>query len=180
MPKLQFLEINGLLKSLDNGVPRALKSHSIWVRAGELQIGTEEARYQSIFTIMLLGDSKAYNWAFSNQSEMSNKALVVTGTLNLHGAIHDTTKTRLKANVEVDSQAINVVSSAGILGFTSGAAEGSDTHPSLVENCNFRPKKGDTLAINTSNMDTKGIEYCEADVVNANGYITCKNVMNNL
>ena len=172
MPKLQFLEINGLLKSLDDGTPRALKSHNIWVRAGELQIGTEEVRYQSIFTIMLVGDSKAYNWAFSGQTEIGNKALVVTGTLNLHGAVHATTRTRLASPINVDDSSLTLESAAGILGFNSGAAPGSDTHPLNTASCDFRPKKGDTLAIASSNMDTKGIEYCEANTVSGN-FITC-------
>ena len=57
MPKLDFLEVNGLLKSKDDGIPRAIKARNIWVRAGEIQIGTEESPYSGIFTIMLLGDS---------------------------------------------------------------------------------------------------------------------------
>jgi hypothetical protein len=39
MPRLRFLEVNGLLKAKDDGPgtePRALKSYNIWVRAGEL------------------------------------------------------------------------------------------------------------------------------------------------
>ena len=39
MPRLKFVEINGLLKSLDDGPPRALRAYNIWVRQGELQIG---------------------------------------------------------------------------------------------------------------------------------------------
>ena len=39
MPRLRFVEVQGLLKAKDDGpgtVPRALKAYNIWVRAGEL------------------------------------------------------------------------------------------------------------------------------------------------
>ena len=167
MPKLKFLEINGLLKSRDDGTPRALKAHNIWIRAGELQIGTADARYNSIFTIMLLGDSRAYNWAFAGSTEVGNKALVVTGTLNLHGAIKATTKTRLTQSVYADSTAINVEDASGMIGHST--ATGDNCTPAG----SFRPRKGDTLAIASSNMDTKAIEYCEIEAVSGT-HVTCR------
>ena len=64
----------------------ALKAFNIWIRAGELRIGESPADpHLGKFTIMLLGDSKAYNWAFHGAIEVGNKAMVVTGLLNLHG-----------------------------------------------------------------------------------------------
>ena len=99
MPRLKYLEINGLLTSLDDGTPRAIYANNIWVRAGELQIGTPEERYSSRFTIKLLGGSREDNWAFHAGTQVGNKALVVTGTLSLHGPEKAVTKTRLREPV---------------------------------------------------------------------------------
>ena len=87
MPQLKFLEINGLLKALNlgDGTAMALKAYNIWIRAGELRVGEPGSPHLDKFTIMLLGDSKAHNWAFNGATEVGNKALVVTGLLNLYG-----------------------------------------------------------------------------------------------
>ena len=89
MPQLKFLEVNGLLRALNDPATlpnMALKAFNIWIRAGELRIGESPADpHLGKFTIMLLGDSKAYNWAFHGAIEVGNKAMVVTGLLNLHG-----------------------------------------------------------------------------------------------
>lgn len=158
MPRLKFLEVNGLLKSLDTGsagapgVPRAIYANNIWVRAGELQIGTPEVRYNSRFTIKLLGGSREDNWAFSAGTAVGNKALVVTGTLSLHGPVKTVTKTRLTMPLEGynDATVAHVAAWDGI----KGAADQTDSSP-------CRPAEGDTLAIASSNMDTKGLEFCE-------------------
>ena len=170
MPRLKFLEVNGLLKSLDTGtagtpgVPRAIYANNIWVRAGELQIGTPEVRYNSRFTIKLLGDSREDNWAFYAGTQVGNKALVVTGTLSLHGPVKEVTKTRLVANLEgyEDATAVKVAAWGGI---TAAAGQ--------TDSSSCRPAEGDTLAIASSNMDTKGLEFCEVQTVSGNGRIGC-------
>ena len=56
MPELQNLEVNGIIRSMDGpGSEKCLKSYNIWIRAGELEIGTEEECYESKFDIILLG-----------------------------------------------------------------------------------------------------------------------------
>ena len=103
-----------MLKSLDNQVDRCLKSNSIWVRAGELQIGTEDACYDSVFDITLYGEIDEDHWSFTNSAGSINKALVVTGILNLHSCPTPVTSTRLAANAEKDDETIVVVAPFGL------------------------------------------------------------------
>ena len=44
-PKLVYLEINGALNFLA-GADRTLKAHKIWVRAGYLNIGSEDQPFE--------------------------------------------------------------------------------------------------------------------------------------
>merc|ERR1712224_862955 len=60
--KLRSLEVNGKLTFLD-GADREIKSYSVWVRAGELNIGSATAPCQSQATITLLGDNTEYYWS---------------------------------------------------------------------------------------------------------------------
>ena len=75
-----------------------MKSHSIWVRAGELEIGTEDECYTGKFDIVLLGDFNENHWAFAGSAGSMNKALVVTGLLNLHGCPRNVIASRLAIN----------------------------------------------------------------------------------
>ena len=56
MPKLTSIEINGKL-TFQPGEDRALNAYKIWVRAGEMWIGTEEEPFDAKATITLLGDN---------------------------------------------------------------------------------------------------------------------------
>jgi hypothetical protein len=163
MPRLQFVEINGRLTSLDDGTPRALRASNIWVRAGLLEIGTPEVRYSSRFTIELLNGSTDDNWRFSSNVAVGTKALVVTGTLSLHGPVKNTTKTRLVQSIssgDIDSSVgdtkIYLESTAGIVGKAN------------ADSTTCRSASGDLLAVASSNMDTKAIEFCEAKTVAGN------------
>lgn len=55
MPKLKSLEINGRLV-FGYGADRELITGNIWVRAGELWIGTPEMPFDANATINLTGD----------------------------------------------------------------------------------------------------------------------------
>lgn len=84
IPNLTSLEINGQLTFRD-GADRLLKSHSIFVRSGTLQIGNQTHPFVNKATITLLGDNTDHYWAFTNSIEAGNKNLVITGTANIYG-----------------------------------------------------------------------------------------------
>jgi hypothetical protein len=55
-PTLVYLEINGALNFLP-GADRTIKSHKIWVRAGYLNIGSEDQPFEDQALIELQGDN---------------------------------------------------------------------------------------------------------------------------
>lgn len=55
-PDLDSIQINGKLTIL-SGKDREIRTHSLWIRAGELEIGTENAPYEDKMYITLLGDN---------------------------------------------------------------------------------------------------------------------------
>ena len=63
MVELAYLEINGVVRSIDSG-EKCLKAYSIFVRAGILEIGTADTCYENKFDIILLGDFDEKHWAF--------------------------------------------------------------------------------------------------------------------
>lgn len=104
--KLESLEVNGKLTFLD-GADRELKSHSVWVRAGELNIGSAAAPFQSKATITLLGDNTQFYWSFSDAIEAGNKNFVVTGNANIYGTPR-TSRSRLLETVYRTERKIKV------------------------------------------------------------------------
>ena len=99
MPELQFLEVNGVLRAQDEITEeKCLRSHSIFVRAGILEIGTADECFESKFDIILLGDFDEHHWAFAGSAGSMNKALVVTGLLELYSCPREYTVSRLKAD----------------------------------------------------------------------------------
>ena len=89
-PRLNGLEIRGKLTFENNGTDRHLYTYNLWVRSGELEIGTTDAPYTAKAHIQLLGDDTEEYFAFTNAIEAGNKNLVVTGTVNMHGVPRDT------------------------------------------------------------------------------------------
>lgn len=85
-PKLTSLEINGRL-TFEKDADRELKAYKIWVRAGELYIGTEEEPFNALATITLLGDNTEQYWSFTSAIEAGNKGLVVTGDVYMYGSL---------------------------------------------------------------------------------------------
>ena len=83
---LQYLEVNGVLKFLP-GTSASIRSHWIFVRAGSIVSGSSSQPTPSttIHQIILYGQSLDTTFAFSQNVQGGNKALVVTGTLSLHG-----------------------------------------------------------------------------------------------
>ena len=94
MPKLKSLEINGKL-TFAYGADRTLKANKIWVRGGELWIGSELLPFDTKATITLLGDNTDEYWSFSSAVEAGNKNLVITGDVYMYGTARDVTSCRL-------------------------------------------------------------------------------------
>lgn len=85
-PLLNSLEINGRLSFRDeDGLDITLNSYLIWVHAGELFVGTEDAEFRNKAIIRLHGQNDSPTWAFTNYPEVGNKILVNTGTIAMYG-----------------------------------------------------------------------------------------------
>ena len=91
--KLKSLEINGKLTFM-TGADRLLKVYNLWVRSGELNIGTESIPFTNKATIELQGDNTEEYFAFTQSVEAGNKNLVITGDANFYGVPRDS-RTRL-------------------------------------------------------------------------------------
>ena len=87
-PDLASLQINGKL-TVPPGRSREIRTHSLWVRAGELQVGSEAQRFEHKMYITLLGDNTEAYWAYRTDVEAGNKNFVVTGKVSLWGATRD-------------------------------------------------------------------------------------------
>ena len=88
-PDLNSLQINGILTFENDGTDRKIKTNSLWVRAGTLNIGTEVAPFTAKANIHLLGDNSATEFDSITGIEEGNKNLVITGTANLFGKVRD-------------------------------------------------------------------------------------------
>ena len=97
VPVLKSLEVNGRL-SFEPGMDRRLKAYNLWVRAGELNIGSPEDPFPNKAIIELQGDNTEEYWAFFKAIEAGNKNLVITGTVNMYGMQRDQ-RSRLRRSV---------------------------------------------------------------------------------
>lgn len=101
-PILKSLTINGRLtfkNDTEEAVDRTLHAWWVFVRAGDLLIGSEEAPYNGTATIKLYGDPIAAPIAFSMLTEGGNKGLFVVGEVKMYGQQRDQ-MSRLRATVE--------------------------------------------------------------------------------
>lgn len=96
-PRLKSLEVNGKLSFL-RGQPAQLNTYSMWVRAGQVDIGTEEEPFDSTVEIRLHGNNTSPSqFVFSQSVPVGNKNLIITGTMNMFG-LPRTRMTRLLMN----------------------------------------------------------------------------------
>ena len=87
-PKLKKLEINGRLTvKVDKEKLKDIKlrSFSVWVRAGELLVGTAEAPFEQNFTIELLGETESETLTLDGLTKAGNKVLVSNNKLEMFG-----------------------------------------------------------------------------------------------
>jgi hypothetical protein len=83
-PIFKNLQINGVLR-FKQGMDIHLRSKIIFVRAGELQIGTEAVPFTNKATITLFGDSESEPMAWSNSVEGGNKMIANVGKISMFG-----------------------------------------------------------------------------------------------
>ena len=93
--KLRSVEINGKL-TFKLGADRALNAYKIWVRAGELHIGSALEPFDSKATITLLGNNLEEYWSYTASTETGNKGLVITGKAFMYGINRPVVKGRLR------------------------------------------------------------------------------------
>ena len=73
-----------------------LQAFGIWVRAGELNVGTEDEPFDSTVEIRLHGNNRSpTEFVFAPQIPVNNKHLIVTGKLNMFGIPRTKRVTRL-------------------------------------------------------------------------------------
>lgn len=150
-PKLKGLEINGKLTFVD-GADRELQSVFVWVRAGELHIGTAETPFQSNAAITLLGDNTQYYWSFSTAVEAGNKNFVVTNNAFIYGTARSQ-RSRLLQTADVGTKKIWVES-------------------------NLDWQVGENIGIAATNMRTMDFDYCKIQSYNfGTGEIECEETL---
>ena len=95
-PLLRSLEINGRLTVNNSEDEYVLKSYLIWVRSGELIVGTEDEPFMGNVTFELYGDRSSLDVYFhEDMFEAGNKVIANTGKLRMYGKNVGTKWTRL-------------------------------------------------------------------------------------
>ncbi len=148
-PRLNSLEVNGQL-IFEPGADRLLKTFNFFVRAGSVEIGSEETPFDSIATIELQGDNTEQYFTFNSAIESGNKNLVVTGNVAFYGLPRDY-RSRLQATVNKGDTSITVES-------------GLDW------------QVGEKIVIAPSNMRTMDTDICEIQSISGNT-ITCTSAL---
>lgn len=97
-PIFKSVTVNGRLSfknDLELPANRTIHTHTMYVRAGELVIGSESQPYMGNATIKLHGEVSSEAIAPSMLTEFGNKGLFIVGLADLHGKPRDR-MTRLK------------------------------------------------------------------------------------
>lgn len=84
-PLFQNVQVNGNLE-FKYGQPAILRTYSMWVRAGRVDIGTADAPFDSTVEIRLYGNNTSPSqFVFSQSIPVGTKNLIITGTMNMFG-----------------------------------------------------------------------------------------------
>ena len=84
-PVLNSLTINGRLSFIQNGQNVHLRSKYIFVRAGELFIGSEETPFENEAKITLYGNQDEETLVLSGTVSAGNKILATVGDVKFYG-----------------------------------------------------------------------------------------------
>ena len=107
-PVLGKLEVRGRLE-FDSTKDITLKAKSIWLRGGEIRIGTSTARYEKNALIELQGGKFDEVLSFSNTVEAGNKILASNGNITMYGKdLGGQTLGRLHASAAAGDTSITV------------------------------------------------------------------------
>lgn len=84
-PILNLLTVNGRLSFKDNNGPVNLRAKQVYVRAGELLVGAEDAPFNEDAQITLYGLRNEATTIMSGSVETGNKLIVNTNLFEMHG-----------------------------------------------------------------------------------------------
>lgn len=110
VPKLKYLEINGILM-FDVNMNHTFEAHYIWVRKGAFKLGTSSAPYLNQATIILHGE-KDDRYLVLDPDASGNKMLAVTGELEFYGKPINNVWTKLTAIAPIGATTIQVASTS--------------------------------------------------------------------
>jgi len=107
--RLKNLYIYGNLyfSTEDPNIELTIYAENIWV-AGKLWAGSAEERYEGKANIVMTGDRDTPSLVLGSQLDVSNKAIGVTGIMNLYGKEISINNARLISNAEKGAKSISV------------------------------------------------------------------------
>ena len=109
-PILRSLEINGRLTVQNDGSSYELKSYLIYVRKGELIVGTKDEPFTGTTIFTLHGDRSSLDVYFHDKMfEGGNKVIANTGKVRMYGKPITTKWTRLAAIAKAGATSIEVI-----------------------------------------------------------------------
>ena len=109
-PLLRTLEINGRLTVQNDGKSYQINTFLIYVRRGELIVGTEDEPFNGIATFNLHGDQLSKKLYFhESMFEHGNKVIGNTGKVRMYGKPITTKWTRLAAIAKAGATSIEVI-----------------------------------------------------------------------
>jgi len=109
-PIYKTIKINGRLTIKNDGTDRQLQAYSIYIKKGELIVGTEEERFEANMNFLLHGDRSNKDVYFSDDMfEGGNKVIANTGKLKMFGKTIDVKHTRLEQTASAGDTTITIV-----------------------------------------------------------------------
>ena len=93
-PLFKVIQINGILNFKED-IDIHLKAEHIFIRAGELNIGSQNRPYKKNCTIELFGDYASRAIVYDNAIEAGNKIIANIGKVNIFGIKRTKNWTRL-------------------------------------------------------------------------------------
>jgi hypothetical protein len=106
-PIFKMITINGILR-FENTTDRHLRAQHIYVKAGELTIGTELTPFPFNAKITLFGEKKSANIVFAEAIEAGNKLIANTGKISMYGKSRSSQFVRILAEVYPGTNTLKV------------------------------------------------------------------------
>jgi hypothetical protein len=106
-PVYKLIRVNGKL-TFDNETDTHLKCKHLFIRAGELHIGSEEYPYAKNARITLYGEKQMETIVYDNAIEAGNKLIANVNILRIYGKARGWSMTRLSSPAEKGSNSFYV------------------------------------------------------------------------